>query len=369
MLLYHVFGLIDDFPCFVESTPTPTRDYAPNTSQGEVTASTWDFGDGQTNSEPAPTHVYETPGTYSVSLTVDGPGGSDTLTQTDLIDVLHENHPPVMTITSPTEDAVVAAGDVVVTGTITGSAFTATISLTDGTGLIAVMAEDDGGDTAFAGQLVQVDGEGPIIGIQAPERGQSVYTLTPAIEITYSDFASEVDLTTLQVTLTDEHGTSTDVTGDLTVDSAGASGILGASLTDDTRYTLSVSLGDTLGNVSQSLSAFYVPIDPANLTPPDEPEGAGWLVGTVYDSTKCTEHLQGCDPLPGAYVTLTKAGSGFPGTGPGGAIAGTIIIGPDGFFAFPVAETNTYWLHAEHDAYTYAQREVEVVRHLGNLRL
>ncbi len=370
----------------------PTRGYAPltivltNTSQGQVTASTWDFGDGQTGSEPAPTHVYETPGTYSVTLTANGPGGSDTLTQTDLIEVLQENQPPVITITFPTENAVVPAGDVVVTGTITddgtvtsllvnaipatitGTTFTATITLTDGTGLIAVMAEDEGnGDpnavaSAFAGQLVQVDGEGPIIGIQAPERGQSVYTLTPAIDITYSDFASEVDLTTLQVTLTDEHGASTDVTGDLTVEPAGATGTLSAPLADDTRYTLSVSLSDTLGNVSQSLSAFYVPIDPATLTPPDEPEGAGWVSGTVYDSTNCTEHLQGCDPLPGAYVTLTEAGSGFPGTGPGDAIAGTIITGPDGFFAFPVEETNTYWLRVEKDAYTYAQRDVEIVR-------
>ncbi len=399
MLLYHVFGLIDDFPCFVVSTPTPTpspmptatptmtpipapvadfvaaptRGYAPltidltNTSQGQVTASTWDFGDGQTNSDPAPTHVYETPGTYSVSLTADGPGGSDTLTQTDLIEVLQENQPPIITITSPAENAVVPTGDVVVTGTITDdgtitsllvNAITATISLTDGTGLIAVMAEDDAGATAFAGQLVQVDGEGPMIGIQAPERGQSVYTLTPAIEITYSDFASDVDLTTLQVTLTDEHGVVTGVTGDLTVEPVGATGTVSAPLTDDTRYTLSVSLGDTLGNVSQSLSAFYVPIDPATLTPPVEPENAGWVTG----STKCTEHLQGCDPLPGAYVTLTKAGSGFPGTGPGDTIAGTIITEPDGFFAFPVEETNTYWVRVEHDAYTYAQREVEIVR-------
>jgi len=37
----------------------------------------WDFGDGTpTDTEPRPTHVFDTPGTYDVSLTVGGPGGT-----------------------------------------------------------------------------------------------------------------------------------------------------------------------------------------------------------------------------------------------------------------------------------------------------
>ncbi|HIG85961.1 MAG TPA: PKD domain-containing protein, partial [Planctomycetes bacterium] len=35
----------------------------------------------------SPSHVYSVAGTYSVSLTVTGPGGSDTLTRTNYIDV------------------------------------------------------------------------------------------------------------------------------------------------------------------------------------------------------------------------------------------------------------------------------------------
>jgi hypothetical protein len=38
------------------------------------------------------------------------------------------------------------------------------------------------------------------------------------------------------------------------------------------------------------------------------------------------------------------------------------VTGPDGFFAFPVGATAAYWLRVEKAGYTYAQREVEVVR-------
>ncbi|HYN89375.1 MAG TPA: hypothetical protein VER55_12640, partial [Ardenticatenaceae bacterium] len=43
-------------------------------------------------------------------------------------------------------------------------------------------------------------------------------------------------------------------------------------------------------------------------------------------------------------------------------IFGTIVTGPDGFFAFPLLETGRYWLRAERDGYTYGQRELGVIR-------
>jgi PKD repeat protein len=48
-------------------------------SSGPITAWSWDFGDGETSSEPSPVHVYSTPGVRDVRLTVHGPRGSDTL--------------------------------------------------------------------------------------------------------------------------------------------------------------------------------------------------------------------------------------------------------------------------------------------------
>jgi len=47
-------------------------------SSGVITSRSWDFGDGQTSSQIAPVHVYTEPGSYTVTLTVEGPGGEDT---------------------------------------------------------------------------------------------------------------------------------------------------------------------------------------------------------------------------------------------------------------------------------------------------
>ncbi|HPD47145.1 MAG TPA: PKD domain-containing protein [Anaerohalosphaeraceae bacterium] len=54
-------------------------------SSGNITNWLWDFGDGKTSTERNPTHVYDKRGTYTVRLTVSGPGGSDTVTKTDYI--------------------------------------------------------------------------------------------------------------------------------------------------------------------------------------------------------------------------------------------------------------------------------------------
>jgi PKD repeat protein len=45
----------------------------------------WTFGDGGQSTAASPSHTYAAPGTYTVSLTVTGPGGSDTRTRTDYI--------------------------------------------------------------------------------------------------------------------------------------------------------------------------------------------------------------------------------------------------------------------------------------------
>jgi len=52
-----------------------------------VTNSAWNFGDGATSTLTHPTHNYTSGGVYTVSLTAEGPGGSDTLTETNYITV------------------------------------------------------------------------------------------------------------------------------------------------------------------------------------------------------------------------------------------------------------------------------------------
>jgi PKD repeat protein/ligand-binding sensor domain-containing protein len=59
-------------------------------SSGEVITRTWNFGDGTISnlqSLTSTTHTYNATGIYTVSLTVAGPGGSDTLTKTNAITV------------------------------------------------------------------------------------------------------------------------------------------------------------------------------------------------------------------------------------------------------------------------------------------
>jgi len=53
----------------------------------------WNFGDGETSNNQNPTHTYGNMGTYTVSLSVGGPGGSDEMIKTDYIIVSVD--PPV----------------------------------------------------------------------------------------------------------------------------------------------------------------------------------------------------------------------------------------------------------------------------------
>lgn len=56
-------------------------------STGNITSWLWAFGDQSTSTEQNPVHSYNTPGTYSVSLTITGPDGSDSEIKTNYITV------------------------------------------------------------------------------------------------------------------------------------------------------------------------------------------------------------------------------------------------------------------------------------------
>jgi hypothetical protein len=58
-----------------------------NTSSGDYVDSLWAFGDGVTSTLQSPTHTYTALAVYTVTLTVSGPGGSDTETKAGYITV------------------------------------------------------------------------------------------------------------------------------------------------------------------------------------------------------------------------------------------------------------------------------------------
>jgi alpha-tubulin suppressor-like RCC1 family protein len=228
-----------------------------------------------------------------------------------------------------------------------------------------------------------IDVEGPTLNIISPRNRQSVYTLTPAVELQYND-SSGVNPATLQVKLNGIH-----VTDSLSANADRAVGML--LVTEDTSYTLEVTIQDAHGNTSTATSTFYVPPDPTSITPPIETEDAGFVSGTIFDAGTCNEHLTNCQGMAGVSVTLTAIDaaalqqmrlqrtmriatkqsaqervepllSAAEVSTFATALDGTVITGPDGFFAFPAPATGIYWLRAEKDGYTYAQRQLEVVK-------
>jgi len=75
-------------------TYTPGEGNAPltvqfnDTSSGNVTAWTWDFGDGQTSAEQNPIHTYANAGIYTISLNASNAYGFSIATMTDAVSVL-----------------------------------------------------------------------------------------------------------------------------------------------------------------------------------------------------------------------------------------------------------------------------------------
>ncbi len=64
----------------------------------DATNYSWDFGDDNTSTEANPANIYTDPGTYSVTLTAVGPGGTNTLTLANYIVV--DYPPPVAAFTA-----------------------------------------------------------------------------------------------------------------------------------------------------------------------------------------------------------------------------------------------------------------------------
>ena len=62
-------------------------------STGSITSYSWDFGDSGISTQQNPAHTYTTAGTYSMNLTVTGPGGSNSKIRTNYISV---NTPPIL---------------------------------------------------------------------------------------------------------------------------------------------------------------------------------------------------------------------------------------------------------------------------------
>ena len=100
----------------VTAPPKPTADFSANptsgnaplavsftdSSTGNPTSWSWDFGDGTSSTAQNPNHTYTSAGTYTVSLTATNAQGSDTKTMTDYVNVTLPTSPTADFSANPT---------------------------------------------------------------------------------------------------------------------------------------------------------------------------------------------------------------------------------------------------------------------------
>jgi PKD repeat protein len=79
---------IADFTISTREATTSAPVSFTDTSTGKITGWSWSFGDGGVSAVKSPDYTYQTPGTFSVSLTVSGPDGTSSKRIRDAIQIL-----------------------------------------------------------------------------------------------------------------------------------------------------------------------------------------------------------------------------------------------------------------------------------------
>jgi PKD repeat protein len=82
---------VASFNCDKTSGNVPLTVNFTSTSQGKISSFSWDFGDGGTSTDIDASHTYNNAGSYTVQLTVTGPGGSNSSSKT----ITASEQPPV----------------------------------------------------------------------------------------------------------------------------------------------------------------------------------------------------------------------------------------------------------------------------------
>lgn len=123
--------------------------------------------------------------------------------------------------------------------------------------------------------------------------------------------------------------------------------------------------------------------------PPTGTDESGWVSGVVYDSVACNQYLTQCTPIAGVRITVATvdtvklaqaraarkaeiAASGYSKVlAPSGdmgvttPVPGEVTTDSNGAFTFPVSESGAYWLRADKNGYTYAQRQINITKGRG----
>ena len=188
-----------------DSGPLPFTVQFTNTTTGNVSSLSWDFGDDETSDEQNPAHTYLDQGTYTVTLSATGPGGTTKATSTMTVAA------PLTTDSGGSPLLTVSEGNV--SGGLWHSSWpgfsksaTKTFTLPDYTKIkwarlyVDVYCRTMSGDNSFSMTInIDSDGDG-IYEMKKQDAGSIVYDDTPAwlndhvVRVT-SDYLMWYDLT------------------------------------------------------------------------------------------------------------------------------------------------------------------------------
>lgn len=108
-------GPVASFTSAPNSGTAPLLTSFTDTSTGTITSRAWAFGDGATSTLQNPTHSYAA-GTFSVSLTVNGPDGTSTITKPNLVVVTTPPPGNQLVLANPAPGTAGVSNSLVVTG-------------------------------------------------------------------------------------------------------------------------------------------------------------------------------------------------------------------------------------------------------------
>jgi len=87
--------LVPDFSASTLSGFSPLSVNFQDLSRGQISSYFWDFGDGKTSTHKNPQHSYSSPGSFDVTLRVEGPAGTDSIIKENLITTFDKKNNPV----------------------------------------------------------------------------------------------------------------------------------------------------------------------------------------------------------------------------------------------------------------------------------
>ena len=157
--------------------------------------------------------LVEGPNTFIIRAE-DAAGNQTETTRTITLQVQHDTTPPVITLTDPTEGLITNASPVTVSGivtdasavtvtvnnqpvTLSGTQFSASLTLTEGSNTITILAADAFGNVGTVSRTVALDTIAPVLTVTSPIDG--AFTTEAQITLT----GSVTDATTISVTVND----------------------------------------------------------------------------------------------------------------------------------------------------------------------